>query len=157
MQPHERITAALRAANGAGRTGLVPFITAGHPEPADFVTTLKEVASAGDVVELGSPSSEMSEESLCETHECRVLAVGKAVLPLSGLIGLSEVNQQPHRFQAAEATASRWWAVLHASSLGGHNRVPYRAPLRSIKSVITRNRTRNDPARQEFSPNLSGP
>ena len=58
MQPHERVTAALHAANDAGRAGLVPFITAGYPEPADFVATLKEVAGAGDVVELGIPFSD---------------------------------------------------------------------------------------------------
>lgn len=58
MSAHERISSALRAANEAGRTGLVPFITAGYPEPADFIATLKEVAAAGDVVELGIPFSD---------------------------------------------------------------------------------------------------
>ena len=50
MQPHERIGAAIGAANAAGRTALVPFITAGYPEPDDFITTLKTVAAEGDVV-----------------------------------------------------------------------------------------------------------
>jgi tryptophan synthase alpha chain len=58
MQAHERISAAIRAANDDGRTGLVPFITAGYPEPADFITTLKAVAEIGDVVELGIPFSD---------------------------------------------------------------------------------------------------
>ncbi|MDX1507513.1 MAG: tryptophan synthase subunit alpha [Woeseiaceae bacterium] len=58
MQPHERISAAIRAANDAGRTALVPFVTAGYPEPADFVATLRDVAAAGDVVELGIPFSD---------------------------------------------------------------------------------------------------
>ena len=58
MQAHERIGAALTAANDAGRPGLVPFITAGYPEPSDFITTLKAVAEAGDVVELGIPFSD---------------------------------------------------------------------------------------------------
>ena len=58
MLPHERISAAIRAANDAGRTALVPFITAGYPEPADFVATLRDVAAAGDVVELGIPFSD---------------------------------------------------------------------------------------------------
>ena len=51
MKAHERITAAIRAANEAGRTGLVPFVTAGYPEPKDFVSTLRAVAAVGDVVE----------------------------------------------------------------------------------------------------------
>ena len=58
MQAHERIGAAIGAANAGGRTALVPFITAGYPEPKDFVATLRAVASAGDVVELGIPFSD---------------------------------------------------------------------------------------------------
>jgi tryptophan synthase alpha chain len=58
MTAHERVSAALRAANDAGRTALVPFITAGYPEPGDFITTLKTVASVGDVVEVGIPFSD---------------------------------------------------------------------------------------------------
>jgi tryptophan synthase alpha chain len=58
MKAHERISAALQAANADGRTGLVPFITAGYPEPADFIDTLKAVAQTGDVVELGIPFSD---------------------------------------------------------------------------------------------------
>ncbi len=58
MQASDRISAAIRAANDAGRTALVPFITAGYPEPKDFIATLYEVASAGDVVELGIPFSD---------------------------------------------------------------------------------------------------
>jgi len=58
MQAHKRITAAINAANEAGRTALVPFITAGYPEPGDFIRTLKAVADVGDVVELGIPFSD---------------------------------------------------------------------------------------------------
>jgi tryptophan synthase alpha chain len=58
MQPHEKITAALNAANEAGRTGLVAFVTAGYPEPNQFIATLGTVASASDVVEIGVPFSD---------------------------------------------------------------------------------------------------
>ena len=58
MPAHERISAAIKAANDAGRTALVPFIRAGYPEPDDFIATLKAVAQAGDVVELGIPFSD---------------------------------------------------------------------------------------------------
>jgi tryptophan synthase alpha chain len=50
--------AAISAANDSGRPALVPFITAGYPEPSDFIATLKDVASVGDVVELGIPFSD---------------------------------------------------------------------------------------------------
>ena len=58
MQAHERISAAINTANEAGRTGLIPFITAGYPDPGTFVDTLKSVAAVGDVVELGIPFSD---------------------------------------------------------------------------------------------------
>ncbi len=58
MQAHEKITAAIAAANAAGRTAIVPFITAGYPEPASVIATLRSVAVAGDVVEIGIPFSD---------------------------------------------------------------------------------------------------
>ena len=58
MKAHERIGAALTAANDVGRPALVPFITAGYPEPKDFIATLQAIAEVGDVVELGIPFSD---------------------------------------------------------------------------------------------------
>jgi tryptophan synthase alpha chain len=58
MQAHEKLTAAIRAANDDDRPALVPFITAGYPEPDRFTSTLKEIAEVGDVVELGIPFSD---------------------------------------------------------------------------------------------------
>jgi tryptophan synthase alpha chain len=58
MKAHERLSAAITAAADTGRPALVPFITAGYPEPKEFIATLKDVASVGDVVELGIPFSD---------------------------------------------------------------------------------------------------
>jgi len=58
MQPHERIGAAIAGATASGRTALVPFITAGYPDPGRFIETLRAVAARGDVVELGVPFSD---------------------------------------------------------------------------------------------------
>jgi tryptophan synthase alpha chain len=58
MQPHEKIAAAIREANDAGRTGLVPFVTAGYPDPDKFIESLKAIATVGDVVEIGVPFSD---------------------------------------------------------------------------------------------------
>lgn len=58
MNAHERLSAAISAAKDSGRPALVPFITAGYPEPEDFIATLKDVAAVGDVVELGIPFSD---------------------------------------------------------------------------------------------------
>ena len=58
MLPHEKIGAAIRQANDDGRAALVPFITAGYPRTDAFIDTLRQVASVGDVVELGVPFSD---------------------------------------------------------------------------------------------------
>jgi len=58
MLSHERVSAAIQCANEDGRTALVPFVTAGYPDPAAFIDTLKAVASVGDVVEIGVPFSD---------------------------------------------------------------------------------------------------
>ncbi len=58
MSAHEKLTSAIRAANDAGRPALVPFITAGYPEPNAFLDSLRSVASVGDAVEIGIPFSD---------------------------------------------------------------------------------------------------
>lgn len=58
MQPHERLTHAIRQANAGGRTALVPFITAGYPKTESFISQLKAIAAVGDVVEIGVPFSD---------------------------------------------------------------------------------------------------
>jgi tryptophan synthase alpha chain len=56
--PHERITASIRAAAARGELAIVPYITAGYPDKARFIDTLKEVASVAQVVEVGVPFSD---------------------------------------------------------------------------------------------------
>lgn len=58
MQPHEKVTRAITAAVQDGRTALVPFITAGYPEPDAFIATLRAIAEVSEVVELGVPFSD---------------------------------------------------------------------------------------------------
>ena len=58
MPAHERLTAAIVAANEVNRPALIPFITAGYPEPGEFINTLKSIATVGDVVEVGIPFSD---------------------------------------------------------------------------------------------------
>ncbi len=58
MPAHERLTAAIKAANDHSRPALVPFITAGYPEPGEFINTLREIAEVGDVIEVGIPFSD---------------------------------------------------------------------------------------------------
>lgn len=64
MLPHERVTAAIVKANEDGRTALVPFLTAGYPEPAGFGKTLQAIAGAADVIEIGVPFSDPMADGL---------------------------------------------------------------------------------------------
>lgn len=51
--------AAFAAARAAGRAALVPYVTAGHPTPADTPAVLRMLAEEGaDVIELGVPFSD---------------------------------------------------------------------------------------------------
>ncbi|MEZ5564093.1 MAG: tryptophan synthase subunit alpha [Gammaproteobacteria bacterium] len=56
--PHERITAAIRQTTEAGRTALVPYLTAGYPAKDQFTATVKAIATEVDVVEIGVPFSD---------------------------------------------------------------------------------------------------
>jgi tryptophan synthase alpha chain len=59
MLPRERIERALaRDAGKGGRPALVAFVTAGYPEPKEFLKVLRSVASAADAVEIGVPFSD---------------------------------------------------------------------------------------------------
>jgi tryptophan synthase alpha chain len=58
VKPHERISAALKGANAAGKTGLVPYITAGYPDKDLFIDTLRKIAAVADCIEVGVPFSD---------------------------------------------------------------------------------------------------
>ena len=66
MNAHERLSAAILAAKDSGRPALVPFITAGYPEPRDFIAPLKDDAYGGDGVALGIPFSDLVAD--CQTR-----------------------------------------------------------------------------------------
>ena len=70
MRAHKRITASINAAKKSGRPALVPFITAGYPEPDTFVKTLKAVAEVGDVVEIGIPFSDPMADGMTIQRSC---------------------------------------------------------------------------------------
>jgi tryptophan synthase alpha chain len=58
MQPRERIRAALAREGEGARPALVAYITAGYPEPRDFLKLLQAVSAAADAVEIGVPFSD---------------------------------------------------------------------------------------------------
>jgi tryptophan synthase alpha chain len=58
LEPHKRISAALRAPSSRGQLALVGFLTAGFPSRERFARDLVEIAEAADVVEIGVPFSD---------------------------------------------------------------------------------------------------
>jgi tryptophan synthase alpha chain len=60
MQPRDRISAALvrDLAKRGEPAKLVAFLTAGYPEPREFLAVLRTVASVADAVEIGVPFSD---------------------------------------------------------------------------------------------------
>ena len=58
MQPRERLRSALARDVGKGKPALIAYITAGFPEPREFLTVLRAVASAADAIEIGVPFSD---------------------------------------------------------------------------------------------------
>src|SRR5918993_5663898 len=59
MQPRDRIRAALaRDLETRARPALIAYITAGYPEPREFLNVLHAVSSACDAVEIGVPFSD---------------------------------------------------------------------------------------------------
>ena len=58
FRPHERVTTAIRNAARAEGVALVPYVTAGYPDRAKFIPTLRAIAEVADVVEIGVPFSD---------------------------------------------------------------------------------------------------
>ncbi|GIK35580.1 MAG: tryptophan synthase alpha chain [Gammaproteobacteria bacterium] len=58
IQPHERVTAAIRNAANSHGIALIPFVTAGYPERSAFIPTLRALAEVADVIEVGVPFSD---------------------------------------------------------------------------------------------------
>jgi tryptophan synthase alpha chain len=94
MKRIEERFAALRA---AGRTGLIPFITAGDPSPDATVAILHALVDAGaDLIEIGVPFSDpMADGPVIQHANERALARG---------VGLARVIEWVRTFRARDAT-----------------------------------------------------
>lgn len=75
MLPRDRLSSALREAR---KPALVAFMTAGYPEPADFLATLAEVARAADAVEIGVPFTDPMADGITIQRSSQV-ALSKGV------------------------------------------------------------------------------
>jgi tryptophan synthase alpha chain len=69
---HERISAAIRAANRRAGPALVAFMTAGYPSRAHFREHLRSIASAAEVVEIGVPFTDPMADGVTIQRASRV-------------------------------------------------------------------------------------
>ncbi|HKJ01321.1 MAG TPA: tryptophan synthase subunit alpha, partial [Longimicrobiales bacterium] len=77
----ETIASAFAARRGQGRAALVPYVTAGHPEPRGTAELLDALAGAGaDVLELGIPFSDpLADGPTIQRSSFRSLSQGTTV------------------------------------------------------------------------------
>ena len=96
MSP-SRIDRAFSALKAAGRTALIPFITAGDPSPAATVAIMHALVGAGaDVIELGVPFSDpMADGPVIQRSSERALAQG---------VSLRDVLAMTAEFRRSNAT-----------------------------------------------------
>ena len=71
------ITQAIRDARAKGTPAIVAYLTAGYPDKAGFIDTLRAVARAADVVEIGVPFSDpMADGATIQRSSREALAQG---------------------------------------------------------------------------------
>jgi tryptophan synthase alpha chain len=72
------LSAAFADARESGRAALVPYVTAGHPAPADALPVLRMLAEEGaDVIELGVPFSDpLADGPVIQRSSFRAIAQG---------------------------------------------------------------------------------
>jgi len=92
-----RLAASLERLRASGRRALIPFVTAGFPQPDVTVDLLHAMVAAGaDVIELGVPFSDpMADGPVIQRAGERALAAG---------IGLTQVLQMVRDFRARDTT-----------------------------------------------------
>ena len=90
-----RIQNVLATLKAAGRQALIPYVTAGDPDPAQAVAVMHALAAGGaDIIELGVPFSDpMADGPVIQKASERALARG---------VGLRQVLQWVREFREAD-------------------------------------------------------
>jgi tryptophan synthase alpha chain len=85
---NSRIDTRFAALKAAGRTGLIPFVTAGDPDPESMVALLHALVEAGaDLIELGVPFSDpMADGPTIQHASERALAKGVGLDAILGWV-----------------------------------------------------------------------
>jgi len=126
----QRIAECFAAAKQAGRKVLVPFITAGDPDPGSTVAVMHALADAGaDLIELGVPFSDpMADGPVIQSASER--AIEKHVT-LSGVLEMVEQFRQTN-----SATPVVLMGYMNPIERFGRTRFPSAATAAGVDGVI---------------------
>ncbi|MBS0591067.1 MAG: tryptophan synthase subunit alpha [Proteobacteria bacterium] len=127
MNRIDRCFAALRA---AGRCGLIPFITAGDPSPADIVPLMHALVAAGaDLIELGVPFSDpMADGPVIQHASERALAKG---------VGLRQILDGVAQFRTSnDATPIVLMGYLNPIEIHGYEKFAEEAIVAGVDGVL---------------------
>lgn len=125
-----RIDARFAALAAAGRTGLIPFVTAGDPAPAHMVTLMHALVAAGaDVLELGVPFSDPMADGIVIQHASeRAIAKG---------VGLVQVLDWVATFrQRDDSTPVVLMGYLNPLEIHGYARFAQEAVEAGVDGVL---------------------
>lgn len=125
-----RIDARFAELKAAGRTGLIPFITAGDPSPDTVVPLMHALAAHGaDVIELGVPFSDpMADGPSIQHADERALAAG---------VGLADVLHWVSRFrQDDDATPIVLMGYLNPIETHGYRTFADEAVAAGVDGVL---------------------
>lgn len=127
MSRIDRRFAALKA---AGRTGLIPFVTAGDPAPEHMVALMRALVDAGaDLIELGVPFSDpMADGPVIQHASERAIAKG---------VGLNEVLAWVAEFRQRDAhTPIVLMGYLNPLEIHGYARFASEAVVAGVDGVL---------------------
>jgi tryptophan synthase alpha chain len=125
-----RIDQRFAALKSAGRTGLIPFVTAGDPSPEHMVTLMHALVDAGaDLIELGVPFSDpMADGPVIQHASERAIARG---------VGLAEVLGWVTAFRARDAeTPIVLMGYLNPIEIHGYERFAREAVQAGVDGVL---------------------
>lgn len=127
MSRIDRRFAALKA---AGRTGLIPFVTAGDPAPEHSVALMHALVDAGaDVIELGVPFSDpMADGPVIQHASERAIAKG---------VGLADVLKWVATFRERDQeTPVVLMGYLNPVEIHGYERFAHEAKAAGVDGVL---------------------
>jgi tryptophan synthase alpha chain len=125
-----RIAATFERLRASGRKALIPYFTAGDPDPETTVPVMHALAQAGaDVIELGVPFSDpMADGPVIQRSSERALAKGMT---------LERILEQAHEFRARDVrTPLVLMGYANPIEAMGHERFAERAAASGVDGVL---------------------